>query len=140
MEKELGKNISEQGRIKYLSSNCEKIEEMGYMKHFTQEQLVQMKETLSEVDIKLNDVQDELKEVKSEFKARIEPLADERKKLLQGLKNKAEYVTEPCYKFVNTDTKEVGYYNSEGDLIASRKAFQEELQGNLFHLKTGTSL
>jgi hypothetical protein len=131
-------------REAYLKDNCDKTEQVGYMKHFTPEQLAQMKETLSEVDIKLNDVQEELKEVKADFRARIEPLADERKELLTRLKNKAEYVTEFCYKIVDCEAREVGFYSADGDLVSSRQAFADELQGNLFHsstlsLKTGTN-
>lgn len=64
-----------------------------------------------------------------------------RKSLLKGLKNKAEFVTEPCYKFVDPETREVGYYNQEGDLIESRPAYPDELQSNIFQInrKTGTN-
>ncbi len=142
MDRELGKDIEAGARrIDFLESNCDKVEEKGYMKRFTPEQLAQMKENLSETDIQINDVEEEKKEVVKEFKARLDPLSDERKRLLTGLKNKAEYVTEKCYKFVDTDAREVGYYNEEGDLIESRPAFPEEMQGNIFQLgrRTGTN-
>jgi hypothetical protein len=142
MQRELGKDIAVgKNRVDFLESNCDKVEEMGYMKRFTPEQLVQMKENLSETCIKINDVEDEKREVIKGFKEQLDPLSDERKRLLKGLKNKAEYITEECYKFVDLETREVGYYNQDGDLIHSRPAFPEELQGTLFQLnrKTGTN-
>jgi flagellar motility protein MotE (MotC chaperone) len=139
MEQSLGKQKNAHDRIEFLSSNCDRVEQIGYMRRFLPEQLVQMKETLSEVDIKLNDVEEELAAVKQDFKARLKPLEDERKRLLSCLKSKAEYVTESCYKIIDYDAREVGFYNAEGDLVESRQAFSGELQGNLFNAKTGTN-
>ncbi|MDR1553338.1 MAG: hypothetical protein LBS69_07745 [Prevotellaceae bacterium] len=141
MLRELGKDIEAGARrIDFLESNCDKVEEKGYMKRFGPEQLAQMKENLSETDIQINDVEEEKKETVKDFKARLAPLTGERKRLLKGLKNKAEYVTEKCYKFVDMDDRTVGYYNREGDLIESRPAFPEELQATIFQsgVKTGT--
>ena len=60
---------------------------------------------------------------------------------LDGLKKKAEFVTERCFKFIDQETREVGYYNENGDLIESRPAYSEELQTTLFQIgrKTGTN-
>jgi hypothetical protein len=135
MQRELGKDIQQgKSRIDFLESNCDKVESMGYMKRFTPDQLAQMKESLSETCIQINDVENEKKEVIKSFKEQLDPLSDERKRILNGLKNKAEYVTEECYKFVDMETREVGYYNQDGDMIHSRPAFPEEMQGNLFQL------
>ena len=76
----------------------------------------------------------------AEYKVKLEPLVSDRKELLKGIKNKAEYTTENCYKFVDMEDKMVGYYNGEGDLIDSRPAMANELQGTIFQMgrKTGT--
>ena len=60
---------------------------------------------------------------------------------LDGLKKKAEFVTERCFKFIDQEAREVGYYNENGDLIESRPAYSEELQTTLFQFgrKTGTN-
>lgn len=54
MERELGKDL-EQGkkRVAFLMDNCDAVEEKGYMKPFTPEELARMKESLSETDIEL---------------------------------------------------------------------------------------
>jgi hypothetical protein len=142
MDRELGKGIEAGAkRIDFLESNCDKVEEKGYMKRFTPDQMARMKEALSETSIEINDVEEDKKEVMKDFKARLDPLTDERKRLLTGLKNKAEHVTEKCYKFIDMETREVGFYNQEGDLIESRPAFPDELQSNIFQVnrKTGTN-
>ncbi len=101
MERELGKDL-EQGkkRVAFLMDNCDAVEEKGYMKPFTPEELARMKESLSETDIEINDIEEEKTAAMKDFKARLEPLTTERKKTLEGLKKKAEFVTERCFKFI----------------------------------------
>ena len=135
MEKELGKDIQDsKKRLAFLIDNCDKVEEKGYMKRYSPEELAEMKDGLSEVAIAINDIEEERREIAREFKEQLKPARDEKKRLLTGLKNKAEYVRENCYKFVNTETREVGYYNEEGDLIDFRSASADELQGNIFQI------
>lgn len=87
MERELGKDL-EQGkkRVAFLMDNCDAVEEKGYMKPFTPEELARMKESLSETDIEINDIEEEKTAAMKDFKARLEPLTTERKKTLDGLK------------------------------------------------------
>ncbi len=142
MEKTLGKEFkSPIERINFLSDNCDKTEEKGYMKRYTPEQIQTMKEDLAEVSIKINDIQIEKKEYLKAIKDKTNPLSEQKSELLRGIKQKAVYTTEKCFKFVDTDNREVGYYNSDGDLIESRPANPEELQGTIFQVgrKTGTN-
>lgn len=141
MEKELAKNIQPgPERIAFLSDNCDKPSEKTYMKRFNQEQMSKMKDGLSKVDIEINDIEIEKKSAMEVFKLRLKPLQEERQKVLDGLRNKAELVTERCFKFIDYEAREVGYYNEEGDLIESRPAYANEMQGNLFVVaKTGTN-
>lgn len=83
MERELGKDL-EQGkkRVAFLMDNCDAVEEKGYMKPFTPEELARMKESLSETDIEINDIEEEKTAAMKDFKARLEPLTTERKKTL----------------------------------------------------------
>ena len=66
MERELGKDL-EQGktRVAFLMDNCDAVEEKGYMKPFTPEELARMKESLSETDIEINDIEEEKTAAKS---------------------------------------------------------------------------
>ena len=141
MQREIGKDV-EQGkkRIAFLLDNCDKAEEKSYMKRFTPDQLLQMKEVLSETAININDIESEKKEAMAEFKARLKPLEEEKQRLLSGLKNKSELVKEQCYKFIDLESREVGIYNQDGDLIEARPAYADELQTNIFQMqRTGTN-
>lgn len=141
MQRELAKDIEPgESRKTFLMNNCDAVEEKGYMKRFTPEQLSEMKEILSETAIKINDVEEEKKSVMDEFKERLKPLKERKTSLLKGLKNKGEFVTEKCFKFIDMNAREVGYFNEDGELIESRPAFADELQGTIFQMKrTGTN-
>ena len=140
MDKQLGSEYPEgQHREAFLKDNCDQVENKGYMKPFTPEQLAEMKENLAETSIEINDVEIEKKEVLEGYKTQIKPLVESKTRLLRNIKHKAEFVDEICYKFIEGTTKEVGYYNSEGFLIESRPAFGNELQGTIFQIqRTGT--
>lgn len=124
-----------------LADNCDKLEEVGYMKTFTAEQLLEMKDRLSDVSIEINEIEVEKKAQNEIYKSQVKPLADERGKILDCIKNKAEHVKEKCYKFVDQNAGEVGYYTNDGVLVYSRPIMQDERQLTIHTLsrKTGTN-
>ena len=141
MKRELGKDIPQgEQRKQFLADNADKVEKKEYMRHFTPEELLRKKEELSETCISINDIEEELKEIKAEYSEKLKPLVAAKKQALEDLKKKAELVEEDCYKFIDGETREVGYYNENGDLIESRPAYSKELQQTIFSVirKTGT--
>jgi hypothetical protein len=141
MEKSFGKDYPVGKREEILKANCDKIEAQGYMKRLSPDQILQKKEQLSEVAININDLEIDKKEALKSFKEQIDPLVGVRTDLLKAIKEKAVYVKEECYKFIEADERMVGYYNGEGDLIEARPATADELQGTIFQIgrKTGTN-
>lgn len=85
MERELGKDL-EQGkkRVAFLMDNCDAVEEKGYMKPFTPEELARMKESLSETDIEINDIEEEKTAAMKDFKAVWNPLRRSEKRPWKG--------------------------------------------------------
>jgi hypothetical protein len=109
------------------------------MKPFTPEEALSHKESLADLSIKIEDIEERKKAVIANLKFELKPLLEEYHKAVSNIKQKAEYVNELCYKFVDRDTKQTGYYNSEGDLVEVRQATIDELQPLLFiNQKTGT--
>ncbi len=138
MDRILGLELAGPQRVQLLEANCEKIEEIGYMKQFSPDEINSMKDELSEVAISINDIEIERKEAMKAFKLQVEPLKTVKTTLLKNIKTKAEYVRENCYKFVDFDDRMVGYYNSEGLLIEARPMRPDEGQRTI-NLKTGTN-
>lgn len=137
MDKQLGKEYPPEQRIQFLKDNCDKVEKKTYMRRFTPDELRQKKDQLAETSISLSEIDDEKKLILQDIKQRQDPLKAEKKILLSNIKHKAEEVKEECYKFIEDD--EVGYYNSEGDIIEQRPAYPDEKQGTIFQIgRTGT--
>ncbi|MFS0489935.1 hypothetical protein [Leadbetterella byssophila] len=134
MEKFLGHEYNQEERLAYLQDNCDSTEEKGYMKPFTQEQISQKKEELANVSIRLEELEQKMKALMDELRAEMKPLKAEKRVILEEIKNKATYVNERVFKFIDFDNRQVGFYNAEGMLIDQRPAFGDELQGNIFNV------
>ncbi len=128
LDKELGKDIALEERASFLEDNCDAVEEVTYSRAFEPEELALKREQLTDASIKIADIEEEKKEVMDGFKVRLKPLQEQKADAIKALRDKSQTVTEKCYKFLDEDTKMVGFYNKEGNLVSSRPAFQRELQ------------
>lgn len=140
MEKFIGQEIEDlHEREIFIKDNAEGVEKMGYSKPLPSTVIDKLKETLANACIEHHDLQEAKKAVDQDYQARIK----EQKTLIADcadkLKSKSEYVNEPCYKLVNEDDKQVGYYNKEGMLVYERPARLEELQPRLFKINATTN-
>lgn len=140
MEKQIGIEISNPIAMKaFLEDNCDAVEEKGYLKPYTPEELQGHKEELANVSIEISEIEAEMKEVMADYKGRLKPLKEKRTNMVSNIKSKAEYVKEKCYRFTDQETRETGYYNADGLLVESRMATANELNPTIFQtLRTGT--
>ena len=139
MKKGLFQNVPEEEREQMLRDNADSSEEIGYMKPFTEEEILSMMDDLAEISIEINDIEIEKKATASEFKHKLEPLTDQKKETLKSIKNKAKFVKELCYKMIDQDEQMVTYYNSIGEIVESRRIRPDEKQLKIFTLKSGTN-
>ncbi len=137
MDKVLFQDLPEQQRRQMLADNADKVEEVGYMKAFSPDEMETMKDRLSKIVIDINDIEEEKKAANEEFKLRKEPLETEKQELLANIKSKSEYVTEDCYKFCDQEEVLVGYYNAKGELVDSRPMRPDERQKTIFQTISG---
>jgi hypothetical protein len=142
MEKSKGKELADLAeRARFLSYNCDKVEEKGYTKYFTKEEMQELKDRLANLSVRVEEVEGEKKALESHFKPLLKDLNGQLRETVSDIRAKAKYVREQCYKFVDCEGREVGYYNADGDLVESRPATADELQLTIFPsgLKTGTN-
>lgn len=132
LKKEEGKHIPLEERVAFLSNTCDGTEEVSYSRVFTPGELAKQRELLTDASIKLADIDEKKKKAMDEFKEQAKPLIEQRQKSIQNLRTKAETVTEVCYKYFDEETKMVGFYNKEGNLVNSRPAFPNEMQKTIF--------
>ena len=57
LERELGKDIAIEEREQFLRDNCDAVEEVTYSKAFTSEELAKQRENLTEVSIKIAEIE-----------------------------------------------------------------------------------
>lgn len=140
IKKELGKELPLEEREAFLRNNCDGVEEVSYSRAFTPEELAEQRELLTDADIMLADIEKAKKEAMDGFKEQAKPYVEQKNKAIENLKAKAETVIEECYKYFDEETKMIGFYNSEGNLVNSRPAFPNEMQKSVFAelRKTGT--
>ena len=140
MEQVLGQDV-ERGaaRIAFLQDNCDKVEELGYTKAIPSERLEELKNQLVDVSIQTKDVKADAKESARQYKEQIKQLETESGNITDQLKARSEYVMEKCFKFVDSEARQVGYYNSDGLLVYQRPAQPDELQKTVYQtLRNGT--
>lgn len=140
MDKVLGQEYEGKARIDFLCDNCDAVEDLGYTKQLPNEEIEALKDRLVENNIQLRDVRADKKAANKEFNDQIKQLEESNDEVTGKLKAKSEFVTEACFKFVDTETREVGYYNREGLLVYCRPGRPEEMQKSMFSpvLRTGT--
>jgi len=138
MEKQLLKDKSPIEKIEILRNSADRLEDLAYTKPFTPEQLQCFKDDLSTTMIELNQKEEEFKDIRDAHKAEVKPLKTHTKQLLSNIKNKAEFVNEKCYVFV--EGNEAGFYNAEGILVYQRPLLPGEGQKTVFSvLREGTN-
>lgn len=142
MEKFLGLEFEDlKEREQYLRDNADAIEEMSYSKPIPSEQIEKLKEKLADASIKKLEQEEAKKTAVQMYNEEIKGYKNTIKDVADKLKSKATYVSEDCFKMVDTQTRQVGYYNKEGMLVYQRPARQSELQPRLFAMpprQTGT--
>ena len=134
IEKELGKEYPLQERAMFLQNTCDGTEEVSYSRVFSPEELAKQREMLTDASIKLADIEEAKKEAMAAFKEEAKPYVEQKQQAIDNLRAKAETVTEICYKYFDDETRMVGFYNKEGNLVSSRPAFPNEMQKTMFQV------
>lgn len=126
------------GREDILRNSCDAVEVLDFTKELSKEKREELKETLVDKNIQLRDVRadkraaDEIyKEQDKAYKNQIKHLEEENCEIAKTLKEKAEFVSEDCFKFIDDETRTVGYYDRDGVLRYTRPIRPEERQSTL---------
>ena len=136
----LGQEYNPSDRIKFLKDNCDVIEELGYTKQYDNEKIEELKDQLVDTSIQMRDVKADKKDATKMYNEQIKQLEERSEEVTKGLKEKAEFVNETCYRFLDQETRAVGFYNTEGLLVLQRPARPEEMQTSIKmeYQRTGT--
>ena len=111
MDKHLFAEYSEEQRLQMLKDNCNRLlEDYGYDKPLSKEQLKAIKDKLSSASISLADVQEEKKQTDSEFNEQIKNLKGTIAEQVKQLKTRTTDTCELCFEFLFREEAKVGIF------------------------------
>lgn len=139
LDEKILQDVTPEKRSQYLRDSADKIEKLTYLRKFTADEIIELKDELSSNTISLSEIQERFDEVKKEYKLEMKPIQIELKTLITNIKQKGEFVKDDVFILIDHDAQLAGYYNSEGVLVDSRALHPSELQKTI-HManRTGT--
>ena len=126
-----GKGYTDEQITQMLEDNCDTIVRDKFLKKFSQGEANQRRKRNAEIDMELGVIKEDEAEMKLQIKNRREPLLQEKAKILEEIKMNGRYVEGRLFKFVDRDTKMVGFYDEDAYLVSSRKMTNEDKQTTL---------
>ena len=146
MERHLFTEYSDEQRLQMLKDNSNRLlEDYGYEKPLSPEQVKSLKDKIASQVSELRKVKAEKKEVVKGYNAQISKLDKSIDSASEELEKRTTYTSELCFEFIDYDEKRVGIYNKDGLLIEERPANLKELReprnmfAQDFTKKTGTN-
>lgn len=132
MEQFILQNLTPAERKEQLEKHASTIERITYTRHLTDAEIEQEAKNLADTVIKRTDVEEEKKDVMKGYNERIQNLKTKAEQISDTLMRGTKEECSACYKFINLDTKEVGYYNELGELVKIRPAMDADMQLDMF--------
>lgn len=133
------KNLTPSERTTALNENADAKYSKSVVRDFSEDELTEMKTTLSEVSIILNDTEIEKKEMTAEVNERIKMEKNKRSILLRDLKNKYYENNETVYDIADQEEGTMSTFDFNGNLLSERKLTPKEKQTKLLTLNTKTA-
>jgi peptidoglycan hydrolase CwlO-like protein len=121
-------NLPVDEREAMLEANCYNQEEMPIQKHFSEDEINEMRKTHVANSIAIKRKSEEFKKLKAEIDAFIKPLAEENNYLLQNVRAGYVEVNKQVYIFDDQETSMMNYYDNTGELVYSRRMMPHEKQ------------
>lgn len=118
--------------MQILEKMAAKAEKITYTRNLTEAEIDAESRKLAEAVTRRAEIEDEKKEVVKTYNQRIEEQKTKAETISDTLLSGTKEETRLCYKFVNLDTKEVGYYNEYGELVKVRPAMDQDMQLDMF--------
>jgi|GEM_PF-5711666 len=122
------KGLNQNERLTALRENAVKQYNKNVVRNFSEEELTEMKSTLSEVDISMNDAEIEKKEITAEVSGRIKVFKESRAVLLRDLKNKYYETEESVFDIDDQEACIMMTLDAKGTIISTRRLTPQEKQ------------
>lgn len=133
------KNLPMPERVTALRENAITHYNKNVIRDFSEEEIADIKTTLSEQAIRLNDLKIEKKELTSVISSKIKSTESEMKNTLKDLKNKYYESEETVYDIDDQEAGEMYTFDNQGNLLSTRKLTPKERQITIKQLNTNAS-
>lgn len=122
---------TQEERIALLEQN-KKAENVTYKRHLTDAEIDNESKNLAKEVKVLAQIEEEKKEVNKSFKDQIDTTRQKMENISKVLLEGSKEVTERCFKVINIEGHEVGYYNVSGELVKVRALIDDDIQMDMF--------
>lgn len=122
-------------RVQILEKIAAKAEKITYKRNLTEAEIEAESRKLAAAVTRYAEIEEEKKDVMKDYNKRIEEQKTKANQISDILLSGTKEETALCYKIVNLDTKEVGYYNQHGELVKVRPAMDQDMQMDMFGAK-----
>lgn len=139
MENKLFETETPENRVRMLEDNCEKTESLEMKVPFSNEEKSDMRMELANNLTEILTEDEKLKKAKDLHKEAVKPKKETVKVLTKNLRNGYVKEEQTVYLFADQEAGRMGYYDSNGDLVSSRKLLPTEKQTSLLNINKKTA-
>lgn len=132
MEQFILQDRTPQERVQMLEKMAAKAEKITYIRHLTEAEIEGESKKLADAVTSRARVEEDKRENMKMFNTRIDELKTKAEMISETLLSGTKEETRKCYKFINLETREVGYYNEYGELVKIRPATDQDMQLDMF--------
>ena len=129
----LFEECSHEERIEKLNSIASGKERITYLRNLTEAEIDAESKELASLCRRRNELEEEKKNVAKDYQTQIDSVKQNIDRSATLLEDGRKECVEDCFKVLDIDAREVGFYNNRGELVRMRKALDSGLQRDMFY-------
>lgn len=129
----LFEECSHEERMEKLNSIAAGKERITYLRNLTEAEIDAESKELASLCRRRNELEEEKKNVAKDYQTQIDSVKQNIDRSATLLEDGRKECVEDCFKVLDIDEREVGFYNSRGELVRMRKALDSDLQLDMFY-------
>ena len=129
----LFEECSHEERIEKLNSIAAGKERITYLRNLTEAEIDAESKEPASLCRRRNELEEEKKNVAKDYQTQIDSVKQNIDRSATLLEDGRKECVEDCFKVLDIDAREVGFYNNRGELVRMRKALDSDLQLDMFY-------
>ena len=129
----LFEECNQEERMEKLNSIAAGKERITYLRNLTEAEIDAESKELASLCRRRNELEEEKKNVAKDYQTQIDSVKQNIDRSATLLEDGRKECVEDCFKVLDIDAREVGFYNNRGELVRMRKALDSDLQLDMFY-------